>query len=239
MTISTLKATQRVKGGKGNARATRRDQQIPAVIYGDKQPPVLVALSEKELVRAFGQTGFFTRLFDLDVEGTVHRVLPRDVQLDPVSDRVIHADFLRVTGNTRIRVFVPIHFANTEKSAGIKRGGTLNVVAHDIELWCPAQAIPDAITYDAGNMEFGDTVHVKDLALPEGTKPTSIQNLTIASLAAPSSSGAEEATPAAAAPAADAKGKAAAKAPAGKAAAPAAAGKAAPAKAPAKPAGKK
>jgi large subunit ribosomal protein L25 len=243
--ITALKATLRAKGGKGNARQTRRDGHIPAVIYGDKQTPVLIALDHTLLTREAAKPAFFTRLFELEVEGKKHRVLPRDLQFDPVTDVPLHADFLRVTGNTKIRVGVPVAFRNSDKAPGIKRGGTLNIVQHELELWCQADAIPERVEVDLTGMEIGDSIHLDKVALPQGTKPTTTQNLTVATIAAPTAvrdealekaAAAAAATAAAAAPAegaVPAEGAAAAPGAAAPGAAPAAAGKAAPGAAPA------
>ncbi|MBI1272462.1 MAG: 50S ribosomal protein L25/general stress protein Ctc [Alphaproteobacteria bacterium] len=183
--VLAIKAVQRAKGGKGNARQTRRDGQIPAVIYGDKQAPVLIAVDHNVLLREVEKPGFFTHLYDVELEGKPHRVLPRDVQFDPVTDWPVHADFLRVSGNTKIRVLVPVAFRNSEKAPGIKRGGTLNVVLHEIELWCQADSIPEKIEVDLTGLEIGDNLHLANLPLPAGTKLTTLQNLTVASIAAP------------------------------------------------------
>lgn len=237
-------ATIRPESGKSGARATRRTGQTPAVIYGDKQPPVLIAVDANRLFHESQKPGFFTRMYDIEIDGKIHKVLPRDVQLHPLSDMPEHADFLRVSGNTRVRVAVPVVFINQDKSPGLKRGGTLNVVQHKLDLWCQASAIPSKVEIDVAGKMIGDTIHISSIKLPEGTKSTSIQDLTIASVAAPTAvrdealAAVEAAKAATAAAAAPAEGAAAA-APAAGAAAPAAAAGKAPAAGAAAPAAAK
>src|SRR6185312_8621322 len=140
--VTTLAAGLRDRETKGTARAIRRQGQVPGVIYGNKQPPVTVSVDYNQLQRHLEKSGFFIRLIDLEVEGKKHRVLPRDVQYDPVSDRPLHIDFLRVSANTLVRVGVPVVFLNADKSPGLKRGGTLNIVHHEIEIMCAPDKIP-------------------------------------------------------------------------------------------------
>jgi large subunit ribosomal protein L25 len=242
--ITTLAATARNKTTKGTVSEIRANGNIPAVIYGDKQAPALIAVENKILVRHLETSGFMTRLFDIEIEGKKHRVLARDVQFDPVSDRVLHVDFLRVSAHTRVRVAVPVVFLNAEKSPGIKRGGTLNVVHHEIEIVCAPDKIPAKFEVSLEGLNINDAIHLSALNLPKDVKLTTHEkDFTIATIAVPSAIRSENeaaAAPAdAAAPAAAAAGAAAPAA--GKAAAPAAGGKAAPAAAPAaaKPAAKK
>jgi large subunit ribosomal protein L25 len=244
----TIAAQPRERAGKGAARATRRAGRVPAVIYGEKQPPQLIDLDPKELgiqIQKAGQS-FFTRVFDVQVSGKTIRALPRDVQLHPVSDNPEHVDFMRVGEHTRIRVSIPVEFVNKDKSPGIKRGGVLNVVRHAIEVYCTVDNIPQIITVDLDGLDIGDSVHISAVKLPEGVKPTiTTRDFTVAAVAAPSvlKSAEEEAAEAAAkaaAAATAAPGEAGAAAPAAGAAAPAAAGAkgAAPAAAPAAAGGK-
>lgn len=239
--VVTLAAEVRAGKGKGTAHAIRRQNKIPAVIYGDKQPPMLISMDLNMITRHAQKTSFFTHLFDLDIAGKKYRVLPRDTQFDPVSDRPIHVDFLRVSASTKVRVAVPVLFVNTDKAPGIKRGGTLNVVHHEIEVSCSPDKIPEKFEINLEGLQIGDAVHLSAINMPEGVKPTtSEKDFTIASIAVPSGvrAEAEEAAAAAAsaaataaaatdtataAPAAGAGGKAAAPAAGGKAAAPAAA----------------
>jgi large subunit ribosomal protein L25 len=247
-TSNKLAATARERAGKGAARATRRDGRVPGVIYGDKATPTLISLDPRDVMREASKAGFFTRLYDIEVGGKTHRVLPRDVQFHPVNDKPEHIDFQRVGASTRVRVEVPIKLENLDKSPGVKRGGVVNLVRHEIEVWSNPATIPSRIVIDMAGLDIGDSVHINAIALPEGVKPTIARNFTVVALRAPSVSKAEEEKPAeaaaAAAPAAgDAKAApgaapaAGAKAGDAKAAAPAAAAGAA--KAPAKPAAKK
>lgn len=231
---TTLKAEARTKSSKGVVRSLRLEGRVPAVIYGDKKTPELISVSYKD-VNALYQTGTFTsHLLDIDIDGRKERVIPRDVQREPVRDFIIHVDFLRLGKNATITVDVPVHFVNQEASPGLKAGGVLNIVRHEIELVCPAESIPEAIEIDLAGVEMGSSIHISSVKLPKGVKPTiSDRDFTVATVAAPaavvSAEASAPAAAAAAAPAAAAGAKGAA-APAAGAKAPAAA---------AKPAGKK
>lgn len=209
--ITTLAAEIRERAGKGAARAERQAGRVPAVIYGNKEEPVTISVSPRALKQELHKPGFFTRVFDLDLNGNKHRVLPRDVQLHPVTDSPIHVDFLRISEDTTIHVGVPVHFINEEKSPGLKRGGVLNVVRHEIELICKAMEIPHSLTADLDGLDIGDAIHISHIALPEGVQPViSDRDFTIATVAAPSKlkSEEEEAAEAAAAEAAAAEAEA-------------------------------
>ena len=225
--VTTLAAKSRESVGKGTARALRRQEEVPAVIYGDKIPPITISLTYKELMNYVNKAAFHTTLFDIELNGKKHRVLPRDVQFHPVTDRPLHVDFLRVSASTKVRVHVPVVFTNMDKCPGIKRGGTLNVVHHEIEVLCSPAKIPEKFEINLEGYAIGAAVHLSAITLPEGVTYTSKEtNYTIAAVAVPSAlRGAVEAEAAGGAAPADAKaagGKAAAgKAPAGKAAAPA------------------
>ena len=138
-----LSAALRDRVGKGSARASRRDGQVPAVIYGDKKPPLSISVESKILERLFNQSGFFTHIFEIDVDGKKHRALARDAQLHPVKDTVMHVDFLRVSARTQVTVEIPVVFLNEDTCPGIKTGGVLNIVRRAIEVTCPANAIPE------------------------------------------------------------------------------------------------
>src|SRR5882757_9961906 len=144
--IVTLRAEARDRAGKGAARAARRSGRVPAVVYGEGKPATMISLDPRELNRELQRPGFFARLLNVDVGGMIVRTLPRDVQLDPIKDLPLHADFLRVNAGTKITVAVPVHLTNQETSPGIRRGGMLNVVRHEIELVCPVESIPDLLT---------------------------------------------------------------------------------------------
>lgn len=182
-----LKAQARNGVGKGAARETRRQGLVPAVIYGDKKPPVTVSVAYKDALKFIYAGGFKSHVLDLDVDGTIHKVIPRDYQLDVVMDQPIHIDFLRVSGNAKLHVDVHVEFINEEKSPGLKRGGTLNVVRHTVELIVPANAIPEAVTVDLSGAEIGDSLHISAVTLPKGvTAAITDRDFTIATVVAPS-----------------------------------------------------
>lgn len=185
--ITTLVAQPRDRAGKGVARATRREGRVPAVIYGGKEAPVLVALELKDLARRAHAASFFTHLLELEVDGKKHRVLPRDVQFHPLTEAPTHVDFLRVAKNATIEVAVPVEFINQEASPGLKRGGVLNIVRHEVELVCPVDAIPEHITVDMTGFAVGDSIHISHVKLPANAKPSiSDRDFTIATIVAPS-----------------------------------------------------
>jgi large subunit ribosomal protein L25 len=237
--VTTLRAEARDRAGKGAARAARRAGRVPGVLYGEGKPATLISLDPRELGRELQRPGFFARLLNLDLDGTVHRTLPRDVQLDPIRDQAIHVDLLRVNAGTKVTVAVPVVFTNQENAPGIRRGGMLNVVRHEIDLVCPVESIPDRITISLEGLEIGDSVHISSIVLPAGTKPTITRNFTVASIAAPTAVREEQTAAAAAAAAAVAAAEAAAAAGAleGEAGAPGAAPGATPGAAPAAAAG--
>ena len=198
--ITTLNAQPRARAGKGAARAMRRAGLVPGIIYGDNQEPVMISLEPRELSRALANRGFFATLIDVKVDGTVHRTLPRDVQLHPATDAPMHVDFMRVGGHAQVTVTVPVVFVNPEMSPGIRRGGILNIVRHGIELSCPVDNIPDQLVVELNGLEIGDSIHISRVIVPEGCRPTIAErDFTIASIAA-SSAVREEAAAAAAAP---------------------------------------
>lgn len=181
-----LKAEARERVGKGSARDVRRNGKVPAVIYGGKQPPVAIALSYKDVYMKIHGGGFLTTVATIDVNGEKIQVLPKDFQLDPVKDFPMHVDFLRIDRDSVVTVEVPVHFINEEKSPGLKRGGVLNIVRHEVEFICPANAIPESITVDLDGTDLGDSIHISAVKLPEGVKPTiSDRDFTIATIAAP------------------------------------------------------
>lgn len=193
-----LKAEARERVGKGSSRELRRNGLIPAVIYGDKQAPLAIALSTNEVTKRIHAGGFMTTVATIDVNGQKIQVLPKDYQLDPVRDFTMHVDFLRVSGNTEVTVDVPVHFVNEEKSA-IKIGGVLNIVRHTVEFHCPANDIPEFITVDLTGAKIGDSIHISAVTLPKGVRPViTDRDFTIATIVAPAA-GVEEATEEAAA----------------------------------------
>lgn len=184
--IRTIAAEPRKAAGKGAVRALRRAGGVPGLIYGEKKENVTVTIDHKELVRLIHRPGFFATLLNVTVDKTTERVLPREVQFHSVTDRPLHVDFLRVGADTEIEVDVPVVFLHEELAPGIKRGGLLNVVRHEIELVCRPDAIPHTIEIDLAGLEIGDSVHISDVKLPEGVRPTiTDRDFTIATIAAP------------------------------------------------------
>ncbi len=181
-----LKAEAREKVGKGSAREIRRNGKVPAVIYGEKHPPLAIALSYKDIFYKIHGGGFKTTVAIIDVNGQKIRVLPKDYQLDPVKDFPMHVDFLRVGEHSLVTVNVPVHFLNEDASPGIKRGGVLNIVRHDIELQVPADQIPDAIEIDLKGLKIGDIIHISSVKLPKNVELTiTDRDFTVATIAAP------------------------------------------------------
>lgn len=188
-----LSAETRERAGKGASRALRREGRTPAVIYGGNQEPVIVHVEEKALVKALGTGHFFNSIVELDVAGTVVRTLPKDVAFHPVSDRPEHVDFLRLAADHAVHVNVPVVFVNEDASPGLKKGGVLNIVAHELELIATPDAIPDDITIDVTGLDVGASIHLKDVALPAGVKVVSHEaDMTIATIVAPSALKSEE-----------------------------------------------
>jgi len=231
-TVKELKATARPKSGKGAARAERRAGRVPGVIYGNNLPPVTISVDDAELRQRILAGRFLTTIYDIDLEGKKHRVIPRDFHLDPVRDFPLHVDFMRLGEGATIRVSVPLHVINGETAPGVKRGGTVNIVTHTIDLECSVDNIPQYIEADAGGLEISYSLHLSDIKLPAGVKALSREDATLITIVPPSGY-AEEMKAAAAAAAAPAAGAAA---PAAGAAAPAA-GSAAPAAGAKAPAG--
>jgi len=200
--IKELKAVARPRAGKGAARAERRAGRVPAVIYGEKQEPITISLEHKEITRTIYAGHFLTTLFLIEVDGKKLRVIPRDYQLDVVKDLPLHVDFLRVSAGARVTVEVPVHFVNQEASPGLKRGGTLNIVHHAIELDAPAESIPEYITADLTGFEIGDSLHLSAITLPKDVTSALHGDDTLATVVAPSGLKEAEADDAAAAAAA-------------------------------------
>jgi large subunit ribosomal protein L25 len=200
-TAITLKAELRTKSGTGGARAVRNAGMVPGIIYGNKQDPEMIAIDPKMLSAECLQPGFFSKLYSMSLEGKEQQVIAKDVQFHPVTDRPLHVDFMRVSKGAKMRVFVPITFTNEDKAPGIKRGGVLNIVHHDIELICPVQAIPAKLVVDLSGRDINQTIHLEALNLPEGVVAAHPErDNTIATIVAPS--GMSEEAPAAATPAA-------------------------------------
>ncbi|WP_421847812.1 50S ribosomal protein L25/general stress protein Ctc [Novosphingobium sp.] len=182
-----LPAETRERAGKGASRALRREGRTPAVIYGGNQDPVAIHVEEKELRRQLGTGHFFNSIVELTVGGETVRTLPKDVAFHPVSERPLHADFLRVSANAPVEVSVPVVFVNEAKSPGLKKGGVLNIVRHELELICEADKIPDDIAVDVSGVDIGDSIHISSVTLPAGSRSAiTDRDFTIATIVAPS-----------------------------------------------------
>jgi large subunit ribosomal protein L25 len=184
--VLTLAAEARDRAGKGASRAVRREGRVPCVIYGNKEAALSIHVEEKLLTKMLHTGHFMNSVVEIAVDGKTHRTLPRDVQFHPVSDRPIHVDFLRVTGDSLITVNVPVRFENEAASPGLKRGGVLNVVRHEVEIKCPSNAIPDDIVVDVTGFEVGDSIHISVVKLPKGVTTVIDRDFTIATIVAPS-----------------------------------------------------
>ncbi len=184
--VKELKATSRPLAGKGAARAERRAGRVPGVIYGDNKPPLPISLDHAELRQGIYAGRFLTTIHEIDVEGEKHRVIPRDFQLDPLRDAPIHVDFMRLGAGATIRVNIPVHIVNAEASPGVKRGGTVNIVTHTIEVRVPADRIPSAIDVDVSHLDLAHSLHLSDVTLPEGVKPIANRDATLVTIVAPS-----------------------------------------------------
>src|SRR5262245_34254968 len=240
-----LKATARPRAGKGAARQARREGKVPAVIYGNGETPEAIALDYNDLWKQVLKGHFTSTVLDIDVEGKKNRVIPRDLQVDPVKDIPIHVDLLRIGKDGRIRVEVPVRFVNDQLSPGLKRGGVLNIVRHDVEVICPWDHIPPYFEIDLTGLEIGRSIHISAVTLPKDAELTiKGRDFTIATIAGAVKQEEEKPTAAAAtaegaAPAAGGDAKAGAAAAKGGAAPAAKAGAAAPAAKAAAPAAKK
>jgi len=185
--IISLNAAPRPRAGKGAARATRRSGRVPGIVYGDTKEPVQISLDPRELARLIARPGFFATLVDIEVDGTTHRTLPRDVQHHPVSDAPLHVDFMRVAAGAQVTVAIPVVFINHERSIGLRRGGILNIVRHGIDMICSVDNIPDRIVVDLDGLDIGDSIHSGAVTMPPGARPViQRRDFTIASIAASS-----------------------------------------------------
>ena len=171
---------------KGAARATRRAGRVPAVIYGNKEASVLISIDPLDLLQQLRSPGFFARVYEIEIGGKKYRVLARDLQVDPVTDRPIHVDFMRFSEATRLNIDVQVVFENHEESPGLKRGGVLNVVRHTVEMRCKPNSIPESITVDLTGLDIGDSVHISAIEVPEDVElAVADRDFTVATIAAP------------------------------------------------------
>jgi large subunit ribosomal protein L25 len=185
--VLELSAVARDRAGKGASRALRREGRVPAVIYGNNEEPQAIHVEEKILGKLLGTGHFFNSVVMVEVNGKQVRTLPKDVAFHPVTERPLHADFLRVGEHTTVHVEVPVRFENEAKSPGIKRGGVLNIVRHEVELICDAAEIPDDVVVDLTGYDVGDSIHISAANLPKGAKPAiTDRDFTLATIVAPS-----------------------------------------------------
>jgi len=181
-----IKAEARSQVGKGSARAARRAGLVPAVIYGNKQSAIIINLNANEWRQLMNKPGIFSQLMNIEVNNEKHFVLPRDIQQHPVSEEAEHVDFLRLTKNATVAVGITVEFLNEDKCPGLKQGGVLNIVRSQVELNCPAIAIPEKLTVDLEGLNVGHTIHISSIKLPEGCTPTiTDRDFTVATVAAP------------------------------------------------------
>ena len=200
----TLSAEKRERAGKGASRALRNQGRVPAVVYGGNQQPLSIHIEEKLLVKSLQSGHFMNSLVMIDVDGGAVRTLPKDIQFHPVTDRPVHVDFFRVAEHATVTVAIPIRFVGEEESHGLKRGGVLNAVRHELELVCDAAEIPDEVVISLAGTDIGDSIHISHVTLPEGvTSAITDRDFTIATIVAPSGVKAEAAEAAAAAEAAE------------------------------------
>jgi large subunit ribosomal protein L25 len=223
-TAKEIKATVRPRAGKGAARAVRREGRVPGVIYGGKEPPLAISLDDAELRQRIFAGRFLTSIYDVEIDGKKHRVIPRDFQVDPVRDLPVHVDFMRLTEGATIRVSIPIHVINSDQSPGVKRGGAVNIVTHTLDVRCPADAIPEAFNVDVSGLEINHSKHLSDLTLPPNVRPVALGDVTLVTIVPPSGYAEEMKAAADAAAAAASAAAAAAAAPAAPTGAPGAAG---------------
>jgi large subunit ribosomal protein L25 len=222
-TVAVITAVSRSRGGKGAARAERRAGRVPGIIYGDGKPPLPISLDYHELRQRIYGGHFLTTVHDVEIEGVKHRVIPRDFQLDAVRDLPLHVDFMRLGEGATIRVNIPIHVRNAETSPGVKRGGTVSIVTHSIEVRCRADAIPTGIDVDVGGLDINHSRHLSDIKLPPNVRPLVSVDSTLVTIVPPSGYAEEMKAAAEAAAAAAAAAAATAAAPGAPAGAPGAA----------------
>ena len=182
----TLPAETR-RAGKGASRALRREGRVPAVVYGGKEEVLSIHVEEKELRRMLGTGHFLASVVEVEVGGQKLRTLPKDVAFHPVSDRPLHVDFLRLAKDAKVHVNVPVHFINEAASPGLKRGGVLNVVRHELDLVCDSDKIPEEVQIDVTGLDVGDSIHISHVTLPAGSvSAITDRDFTIATSVAPS-----------------------------------------------------
>lgn len=183
----TLSAETRNGAGKGASRELRRQNRVPAVIYGNKQEPELIHVEEKALIKLLMTGHFSNSVVEIELGGNKQITIPKDVAFHPVSDRPMHVDFLRIVKGAKVDVQVPVLFVNEDASPGLKRGGVLNIVRHELELICDNDKIPDDIQIDVAGFDIGDSIHFSNVKLPAGSESKiTDRDFTIATIVAPS-----------------------------------------------------
>ncbi len=181
-----IEAEKRTLIGKGNSRANRNQGKIPGIIYGEKKDPILITVEQKKLKMAIENAGFFSKQCEIKIDNDIFKVLPKDLQLHPVKESIIHIDFLRVGENTMLTIFVPVKFINENKCDGIKQGGVLNIVRREIEVKAPIQKLPEFIEADLEGLDIGDSIHISSVKLTDEVVPTiKDRDFTIATIAQP------------------------------------------------------
>lgn len=193
--IKKILAEKRSKTGTGVSREYRSKKLIPGIIYGEKKEPIPISLDEKNLKTHVNDSGFFSRQCEIKIADEIFKVLPKDLQLHPVKENILHIDFMRVGENTTVTLFVPVKFVNENECEGIKQGGVLNIVRHEVELKTPVASIPEFLEANLSGLEIGDSIHISSINLDEGVKPTIIdRDFTIATVAPPTVMRADEST---------------------------------------------
>jgi large subunit ribosomal protein L25 len=183
----TLSAETRDRAGKGASRELRRQNRVPAVIYGNKQEPELIHVEEKALIKLLMTGHFSNSVVEIELGGKKQITIPKDVAFNPVSDRPTHVDFLRIVKGAKVDIEVPVLFINEDASPGLKRGGVLNIVRHELELICENDKIPDDIQIDVAGFDIGDSIHISHVKLPKGSESKiTDRDFTIATIVAPS-----------------------------------------------------
>ena len=181
-----ITANLRNKVGKGSARLARKNGEVPAIIYGNKEKAISISINAKTWKQLIQKQGIFGQLFNINLDQNKYFVLPRDIQFHPISEEALHVDFLRVTDKSTVNVGIPVEFINEDKCSGLKLGGVLNVVRSQVELMCPATAIPEKLIVDLTGLNVGDTIHISSIKLPENCNPTiTDRDFTVATIASP------------------------------------------------------
>jgi large subunit ribosomal protein L25 len=183
--MEKYKAIERSKA-TGSTYSLLNKGMVPGIIYGKGTKPTQIAFEDKILQKLMHTGSFYSTILDIDIEGKAEKILPKQLQYHPVTDKLIHFDFLRVQNDTKVTVEVPVQFLNQETCPGLKKGGVLNLVRRDVELSCNANNIPDNLQFDLASCEIGDSIKISNIDLPDGVKPTiSDRDFVIATLAPP------------------------------------------------------